>query len=56
MTARLPAFAADIAATLAERGAPLVGQHTRAVLKGLGYDEGKIAQLMEKQVIAETVN
>ncbi|OZI48333.1 CaiB/BaiF CoA transferase family protein [Bordetella genomosp. 4] len=38
------------------RGAPLVGQHTRAVLAGLGYSETQIAQLLEKHVIAETVN
>lgn len=37
-----------------DRGAPLVGQHTREVLAGLGFDSARVDSLLADGVIAET--
>jgi formyl-CoA transferase len=39
------------AACAAQRPAPLLGQHTDEVLRELGYDDERIAQLREARVI-----
>lgn len=36
-----------------ETGSPLLGQHTREVLKGLGYSDERIEELMNAEVIGE---
>lgn len=36
-------------------GAPLVGQHTRDVLREMGYDETRVGKLLSDGVIAETL-
>ncbi len=38
-----------------ERGAPLAGEHSRAVLHGLGYDDARIDDLVTRRVVGETV-
>lgn len=36
------------------RGAPLVGQHTRAILKEIGYDDADVDDLLSEGVLAES--
>lgn len=37
-----------------ERGAPLVGQHTREILQEFGFDDAETARLLERGVVAVT--
>lgn len=41
---------------LPHRSAPYIGEHTREIMTQLGYSEEKIAEYLEKNIVAETVS
>jgi crotonobetainyl-CoA:carnitine CoA-transferase CaiB-like acyl-CoA transferase len=53
---KMPGFPYRFSATPCQisRGAPLTGQHTRMVLKEIGYGDSEITELLEQGVVAET--
>ncbi len=37
-----------------ERGAPLVGEHTREILRSIGYADGDVEELINRKIVTES--
>lgn len=52
---KMPGFPIKFSETPSElrRGAPLIGENTRSILLGIGYDDNKITALLDAKIVAE---